>query len=226
MKGPGCRPGEQPKSPADERPASRARALAFPGERGVGTVATWFVIDRAAPAAAAVSYTKRMVVTRLGGDGDPDEDTVPLPAALRISGHIPGTVSTSGAAWPVGHRTGESPGHSAWGMTSVSANGRRGLSFRECGRVRSALASYERGWPIPGRSGLGGSAHHPHDRHGTPPAPPLWCSIPGGFRLSRSLAAAPARGPARAGSRDPTQRAGASSCVVRLVFPVFSPAWP
>jgi hypothetical protein len=108
MMGAGCRPGEQPKGPADKPPA---RALAFPGETGVRTVVAWFVIDGVA--SAAVSYTKRMVVTRLAGDGDPDEDTV----------------------------TGETPGHSPWGMTSVSANGRRDPSFRECGRVRSALAS-------------------------------------------------------------------------------------
>ncbi|PBD02227.1 hypothetical protein BX281_10464 [Streptomyces sp. Ag82_O1-15] len=82
----------------------------------MGTVATWFVIDGAAPAAAAVSYTKRRVVARLAGDGDPDEDTVPLPEALRISGHIPGTVSTSSRGLagrpPVRPVPGESPGHS------------------------------------------------------------------------------------------------------------------
>ncbi|MEU8909269.1 hypothetical protein [Streptomyces mirabilis] len=38
------------------------------------TVAAWFVIDGVA--SAAVSYTKRMAVTRLAGDGDPEEDTV------------------------------------------------------------------------------------------------------------------------------------------------------
>lgn len=38
------------------------------------TVVAWFVIDGVA--SAAVSYTKRMVVTRLASDGDPDEDTV------------------------------------------------------------------------------------------------------------------------------------------------------
>lgn len=109
MKGPGCRPGEQPKSPADKPPA---RALAFPGERGVRPVATWFVIDGAAPAVAAVNYTKRMVMTRFDSDGDPDEDTVPLPEALRIISCIPGTgLPPSHATWPVGRESGQCLGN-------------------------------------------------------------------------------------------------------------------
>lgn len=67
------------------------------------------------PTTAAVSYTERVVVTRLVGDGDPGEDTAPLPEALRITSHIPGTglppltrpggfaasqVSAWGTTWP------------------------------------------------------------------------------------------------------------------------------
>ncbi|MFF7889139.1 hypothetical protein ACFZDJ_47985 [Streptomyces sp. NPDC007896] len=76
------------------------------------TVATWFVIDGAAQAAAAVSYTKRMVMTRLDSDGDPDEDTAPLPEALRIISHIPGTgLPSPHATWPVARESGQCLGN-------------------------------------------------------------------------------------------------------------------
>nr|WP_168504080.1 hypothetical protein [Streptomyces sp. S1D4-11]QIY92965.1 hypothetical protein HEP87_00220 [Streptomyces sp. S1D4-11] len=112
MKGPGCRPGEQPKNPADKPPAGWARTLAFPGERGVHTVSTWFFTDGAATSAAAVSYTERRVVLRLDSDGDPDEDTIPLPEALGIDSAIPGTrLPPPDAAWPVGLRSGQCLGN-------------------------------------------------------------------------------------------------------------------
>ncbi|MER7689845.1 hypothetical protein [Streptomyces sp. NPDC097610] len=76
------------------------------------TVATWFVIDGAAPATAAVSCTERKVVTRFANGGDPDEDTVPLPEALRIISHIPGTgLPPPHATWPVGRESGQCLGH-------------------------------------------------------------------------------------------------------------------
>jgi hypothetical protein len=89
MKGPGCRPGEQPKNPADKSPAGWARTLASFGERGVRTVATWFFTGGAATGVAAVSYTERMVVLWRNGDGDPEEDTIPCPRLWGLTARSP-----------------------------------------------------------------------------------------------------------------------------------------